>query len=192
MLLPQNQKVTLADLLFWEEESVELISGVPFLMAPPSRQHQKIVTELLRQLANFLEGKQCQVYPAPFAVRLFETADIPPEQVDTLVEPDLSVICDPNKLDNIGCKGAPDFVIEVLSPSSQRHDRLVKLGLYQQAGIPEYWIVDPENQTVQVCLLHDGIYRVTEVYSQQDIAKVTTLEGCFIQLNKVFDSPSEH
>lgn len=189
MPLPQNQKVTLADVLSWEEQSIELISGVPVMMAPPSRRHQKIVAELLRQIANYLEGKVCQVYPAPFAVRLFEKAGDRPEQTDTLVEPDVSVICDPDKLDEIGCKGPPDFVIEVLSPSSQRHDRLVKLDLYQQAGVPEYWIVDPENQTVQVCLLRGGYYRVSEVYSRQDIAKVATLDGCFIELSKVFDEP---
>ena len=127
---------TFADVLSWDEsEHIEIINGEAFAMAAPSRMHQKISMELSRQLANYLEGKKCEVYPAPFSVRLFEQDGDAPEDVDTLVEPDISVICDRNKLDQYGCKGAPDMVIEVLSPSSHRHDQLVKLNLYQQAGV---------------------------------------------------------
>ena len=109
------------------------------------------------------------------------------EDVDTLVEPDISVVCDRNKLDKYGCKGAPDLVIEILSPSTQRHDRLVKLGLYQRAGVREYWIVSPEEQTVQVLLLDDGgNLRPHELYGREEIARVNVLEGCFIDLEKVF------
>lgn len=158
------------------------------MMAPPSRVHQEIVTELTRQIANYLEGKKCKVYPAPFAVRLFEKAEDRPEDVDTMVEPDISIVCDADKLDEIGCKGAPDMVIEVLSPSTQRHDRLTKYNLYQRAGVREYWIVDPESKTVQVCVLEGGSYRVLEVYTAQDVAKVNALEGCFVELSKVFQS----
>ena len=123
------------------------------MMAPPTRIHQEILMELSRQLANFLEGKKCKVYPAPFAVRLFEKSGDTPEDVDTMVEPDISVVCDHGKLDSHGCKGAPDLVVEVLSPSTQRHDRLVKLDLYQRAGVREYWIISPEERTAQVFLL---------------------------------------
>ena len=124
-------------------------------MAPPSRTHQEISGALFAQLYNFLDGKKCRVYAAPFAVRLFERDGEAPEDVDTMVEPDLSVVCDSNKLDKHGCKGAPDLVIEILSPSTRRHDRLIKIGLYQRAGVREYWIVDPENKAVQV-FLQDG------------------------------------
>lgn len=189
MPLPKEERYTLSDALAWDEsERAELIEGVPVLMAPPSRLHQEIVTELTRQLANYLEGKKCRVYPAPFAVRLFEKDGDRPEDVDTLVEPDLSVVCDPGKLDDIGCKGAPDLVIEVLSPSTQRHDRLTKYNLYERSGVLEYWIVDPESKTVQVCVLEEGRYRPTEVYAAQDVAKVNVLEGCFVELSKVFSS----
>ena len=178
---------TFADCLTWgESERIEIINGEAVMMAPPTRIHQEILMELSRQLANFLEGKKCKVYPAPFAVRLFEKDGDTPEDVDTMVEPDISVVCDHDKLDKHGCKGAPDLVVEVLSPSTQRHDRLVKLDLYQRAGVREYWIVDPDSSTVQVFMLKAGYLHPHEVYSEKDIAKVNVLDGCFIELAKVF------
>lgn len=189
MPLPKEERYTLADVLAWDErERVELIEGAPVMMAPPSRAHQKISGELARQLGNYLEGKKCEVYAAPFAVRLFEHIGDQPEAVDTLVEPDITVVCDPGKLDDMGCKGAPDLIIEVLSPSTQRHDRLTKYNLYERAGVREYWIVSPEERTVQVSLLEGGRYRVREVYAAGDVAKVNVLEGCFLELSRVFPS----
>lgn len=107
--------------------------------------------------------------------------------MDTVVEPDISVICDQSKLDNYGCKGAPDMIIEILAPSSLRHDRLVKLRLYQRAGVREYWIADPQNRSVMVFLSDDsGSLRLHEDYGRNDVAKVNVLDGCFIELSKVF------
>ena len=189
MALPaENVRYTFADCLSWEgDERIEIINGEPFMMAPPSRIHQEISGELFRQLANFLDGKKCRVYAAPFAVRLFEKDGDEPEEVDTMVEPDLSVVCDSEKLDKHGCKGAPDLVVEILSPSTRRHDRLVKLDLYQRAGVREYWIVDPENKAVQVFLQNGGgLLRRCEDYGREDVAKVNVLEGCFVELSKVF------
>lgn len=188
MALPKEETYTYVDYLAWDEnERIELLYGAPVLMAPPSRRHQEILTELTRQLANFLEGKKCRIYPAPFGVRLFEREGDGPEDVDTVVEPDLSLICDHSKLDDQGCKGAPDMVIEILSPSTQRHDRLTKLNLYQRAGVREYWIVNPEDRTVQVMLLDSkGYLRIHEDYGQEDTAVVNVLEGCTIDLTKVF------
>ena len=189
MPLPAKQeRLTFADCLTRDEdEHIEIIGGEAFMMAPPSRIHQKINMELSRQLANYLEGKKCEVYPAPFGVRLFEQDGDSPEDVDTMVEPDISVVCDRNKLDSHGCKGAPDMIIEILSPSSLRHDRLVKLNLYQRAGVREYWIVDPENKSVLVFLPDEGGFlRLYEDYGRNDVAKVTVLDGCFIELSKVF------
>lgn len=184
----RNASYTFADVLTWDEgERIEIISGEAYMMATPSRLHQEISMELARQLANFLEGKQCRVYPAPFGVRLFERDGDRPEDVDTMVEPDISVVCDRNKLDQYGCKGAPDLIVEILSPSTQRHDQLVKLNLYQRAGVREYWIVDPENETVRVLIrCGDGTLRTHEVYQREDVARVNVLEGCFIELSKVF------
>ena len=187
MPLPSEERYTFADALTWDEsERVELIEGIPVMMSPPTRIHQKISIELARQLSNYLEGKKCEVYAAPFAVRLFEKANDRPEQVDTMVEPDLSIICDPDKLDKYGCKGAPDLIIEILSPSTQRHDRMVKYNLYQRAGVREYWMVDPALQTVQVGILEGNVYKIHGVYTAQDIVKVNVLDGCFIELSKVF------
>ena len=184
----RNASYTFADVLTWDEgERIEIISGEAYMMATPSRLHQEISMELARQLANFLEGKQCRVYPAPFGVRLFERDGDRPEDVDTMVEPDISVVCDRNKLDQYGCKGAPDLIVEILSPSTQRHDQLVKLNLYQRAGVREYWIVDPENETVRVLIrCGDGALHTHEVYQREDVARVNVLEGCFIELSKVF------
>lgn len=184
----ENTRYSFADLLTWEEDGqMELLSGQVVMMAPPLRSHQEVSGELFRQLANFLEGKRCRVYAAPFAVRLFEKEGDAPEDVDTVVEPDITVVCDTGKLDKYGCKGAPELVIEVLSPSTRRHDRLVKLELYQRAGVAEYWLVDPENQSVQVLLLgKEGYLLPHEDYGRRDIAKVNVLEGCFIELEKVF------
>lgn len=187
MPLPKEERYTLADVLTWDEqERAELIDGALVMMAPPSRIHQKISAELGRQLGNYLEGKKCEVYAAPFAVRLFEKAGDRPEDVDTLVEPDLSVICDPGKLDDMGCKGAPDLIIEILSPSTQRHDRLTKYNLYQRAGVREYWIVDPAAKSIQSFVLEDGHYTAAGFGSPGDVLKVNVLEGCFIELSKVF------
>lgn len=178
---------TFADCLTWgENERIEIINGEAVMMAPPSRTHQKISGELFRQIANFLEGKKCEVYAAPFAVRLFEKDGDTPEDVDTIVEPDISVVCDHDKLDKHGCKGAPDLVMEILSPSTMRHDRFTKFNLYQRAGIREYWIVDPSSKSVQVFVLEAGNYKAQDFGTVGDIIKVNVLEGCFIELSKVF------
>lgn len=188
----EEMKYTFADCLAWgENERFELIDGAAVMMAPPSRKHQEISGALFAQLYHFLEGKKCRVYAAPFAVRLFEKDGDRPDEVNTMVEPDLSVVCDRSKLDERGCKGAPELVIEILSPSTRRHDRLVKLGLYQRAGVGEYWIIDPENQAVQVFLRDaDGFLRLHEDYGREELAKVHALEGCYIELEKLFPMDS--
>lgn len=184
----EKRRYTFADYLAQgSDERLEVIHGEAVMMAPPSSRHQEISFELGRQLGNYLDGKPCRVYPAPFGVRLFEQDGEGSEDVDTVVEPDLSVVCDRSKIDRYGCKGAPDLVVEVLSPSSLRHDRFVKLGLYQRAKVREYWIVDPEYQSVQVFTLDaSGFLRIREEYGSGDIARVNVLEGCFIDLGKVF------
>ena len=175
MALPaEKERYTFADVLAWgEDERIELVDGEAVMMAPaPSRVHQEVSGEIFRQLANYLEGKKCKVYHAPFDVRPFEKDGDSPEDVDTVVEPDITVVCDRDKLDDHGCKGAPDMVVEILSPSTQRHDRLVKLGLYQRAGVREYWIVSPEERAVQVFTLSNGLLLPHEVYSRDGVAKV--------------------
>lgn len=121
-----------------EDERAELMDGKLYAMAPPSRIHQKITYQLSKIIGNYIDKNNgsCEVYPAPFAVNL--NADD-----STYVEPDLSIICDKNKLTDRGCTGAPDFIVEVVSPSSRKMDYIVKTGKYALAGVREYWIVDP-------------------------------------------------
>ena len=182
-----KDRYTFADCLTWgESENIEIINGEAVMMSPPSRTHQEVSGALFAQLYTFLEGKKCRVYSAPFAVRPFEQDGDRPEDVDTMVEPDISVVCDSYKLDDAGCKGAPDLVMEILSPSTMRHDRFTKFNLYQRAGVREYWIVDPSSKSVQVFVLEDGNYKAQDFGTVGDVIKVNVLDGCFIELSKVF------
>ncbi|MCL1790888.1 MAG: Uma2 family endonuclease [Peptococcaceae bacterium] len=178
----EDRKYSYQDYCAWDDkERWELIEGAPYNMSPaPSRFHQKISSNLHRQLANFLHDKSCEVYPAPFDVRLnAEGAD------DTVVQPDLVVICDRAKLDDHGCVGVPDMVVEITSPSTARHDRFIKFQMYRKAGVREFWIVDPETKTAQVFILENGQYIAT-MYGDTDTVPVHVLEGCEIDLQDVF------
>ena len=146
MPLQKEQPCTVEDIYKLPDgQRAELIDGVIYDTAPPSRIHQELVQQLCRVIGNYISDKKgsCKVYPAPFAV--FLNADD-----KNYVEPDISVICSPDKLTDKGCAGAPDWVIEITSPSSQRMDYLTKLFKYRTAGVLEYWIVNPANETVQV------------------------------------------
>ena len=188
MALPAEKiRYTFADCLNWsEDERIEIINGEAFMMATPSTDHQSIMMELASQLHSYLRGKTCKVFPAPFGVRLFEQDGDSPKNVNTVVEPDITVVCDPSKLDKRGCKGAPDLVIEILSPSSLRHDRFTKFNLYRMAGVREYWIVDPESKSAQSFILEDGYYNVKEFGTAEDCMKVHVLEDCVLNLQQVF------
>lgn len=187
MPLTQEKRCTLADALAWPETPrMELIEGKPVMMSPPKRIHQEVSVALASQLYHFLKGRNCKVFPAPFAVRLFERDGDAPEDVDTMVEPDITVVCAPEKLDELGCKGAPDFVIEILSPSTARYDRTVKYQLYQRAGVREYWIVDPDNRTVQVYILVDGHYNACDIYLGGTKVPVGIWEDFSIDMSQVF------
>ena len=165
-----------------ENVRAELIDGQIYYMAAPSRIHQKILMFLSKTIANYIDSKDgsCEVYPAPFAVKLFEDDD------KTVVEPDISVVCDMDKLDEIGCKGVPDLVMEILSPSTTRHDRFTKFNLYWRAGVREYWIVNPASKSVQVFVLDGGHYVAKDFGAAGDKIKVNVLEDCSIDLSQVF------
>ena len=188
MALPaEKERYTFADVLTWpDDERAELIDGEVVMMAPPTTTHQLISGEIFRQLANYLEGKKCRAIPAPFAVRLFEKDGEAPEDIDTMVEPDISIVCDASKLDKHGCKGAPDMVVEILSPWTRRHDKFTKFNLYQKAGVREYWIVDPDGKYVQVFVLTDGYYTAVDFGEAGDKLKVNVLEDCVVDLSRVF------
>ena len=175
-----NRKYTYADILAWpEDERWELMDGVPYLMAQPNVAHERISREVFIQLANFLKGKSCEVFDA-LGVKLIADDD------KTYLVPDITVICDKSKLaDGKTCIGAPDMVMEITSPSTLMHDRLRKFNKYLQAGVREYWIVDPESKTVSVHTMENGKY-VVDAYGETDTVPVQALEGCAISLPDVF------
>ncbi|MCX4247836.1 Uma2 family endonuclease [Paraliomyxa miuraensis] len=144
-------RFTYADVLTWpEDERWELHEGLPVAMSPaPSTAHQRVVGELFRQIANFLVGRPCEVFAAPFDVRL-GAANAPPRDIRTVVQPDLTVICDTSGLDERGFQGGPDWVIEVLSPSTSARDQITKLAYYEAYGVRHYWLVHPLDHLVTV------------------------------------------
>ncbi|NLW49036.1 MAG: Uma2 family endonuclease [Firmicutes bacterium] len=174
-----KETFTYGDYEKWpEEQRWELIDGIPYDMTPaPSRKHQEILGELYLQFAVYLKNKSCKVYLAPFDVRLPQ-GDEPGEKVRTVVQPDLTVICDHAKLDDKGCLGAPDLVIEILSPHTAAKDMKLKLNLYERVGVKEYWLVQPLDLTIMVFALHsNGKYGKPMVYDRQDTISVGIFEG---------------
>ena len=160
-----------------EDERAELIDGQIYYMAPPTRKQQDVSMELSSQIKAYVRSKggQCKVYAAPFAVYLDES-------VNTYVEPDISVICDKNKLTDKGCKGAPDWIIEIVSPASRRMDYYTKLFKYRTAGVREYWIVDPSKNQI---IVYDFEHGDMEQFTFQDSIKSGIYEDLFIRLENV-------
>ena len=158
-----------------ENVRAELINGQIYYMAAPSRIHQEILMFLSKTIANYIDSKKgpCKVYPAPFAVKLFSEDD------RNVVEPDISIICDPNKLTDRGCTGAPDWIVEIVSPSNSSHDYIRKLNLYADAGVREYWIVNPMNQSVYVYHLEETKFEAA-AYTFQDKIKVNIYDDLWI------------
>ncbi|MGB4006663.1 MAG: Uma2 family endonuclease [Halanaerobiales bacterium] len=179
---------TFADYLKWNDgKRYELIDGQVYILAPaPSPEHQRISGELYRQISNYLLDKDCQVFAAPFDVRLPEGEERD-EEILTIVQPDILVVCDKSKLDQRGLKGAPDMVIEIVSPSTAGRDRGVKRDLYERNGVREYWLVDYSNKTIEVYLLNKGnSYGKPVVYSAEEKVPVNIFEGLEIELSLVF------
>ena len=163
-----------------ENVRAELIDGQIYYMSAPSRIHQEILMFLSNTIFNYLNSKKgpCKVYPAPFAVKLFEDDD------KTVVEPDISVICDPNKLTDRGCTGAPDWIVEIISPSTSSHDYIRKLNLYAKAGVKEYWIIDPRTGKVFVYYLDQADVNV-DSYTFQDKIKVNIYDDLWIDFKEI-------
>ena len=179
----KGQRYTYADYCAWDgSQRWELIDGAAYAMSPgPSWKHQMIVGNLYFQLAGFLQGKPCMAFVAPLDVRLnAEDGD------DTVVQPDILVICDRSKLSGTCCVGAPDMVVEILSPSTASNDMFLKYSKYLQAGVREYWIADPETKTVRAFILKDGKYDSVDYFGSGAVP-VHVLEGCEIDLTRVFD-----
>ena len=181
-----NKTYTYADYLKWDfKERVELIMGKLFKMSPaPSSRHQKISMSFSRQLANFLDEKPCDVYAAPFDVRIpRKSAD--DRYIITVVQPDLCVICDKSKVDQKGCLGAPDIVVEILSPSNNSVELNNKFDLYESVGVKEYWIVSPQDNTFLVNTLINGKYVPSRLMTSGSYES-SVLVGFSLDLSKLF------
>lgn len=159
-------------------ERAEIIDGHIYMMAPPSRKHQKIQMELSAEIRNYIKRKKgnCEVYPAPFAVFLNKDDK-------NYVEPDISVICDKSKLDDKGCNGRPDFIIEIVSLASKKLDYNTKLAKYITAGVREYWIVDPLKERITVYFIDDDY--MPYIYIFKDTIKVNIYDDLYIDFSKL-------
>ena len=183
--LPKEQPYyTYADYKEWEldeGERYEIIDGEAYAMSAPSTQHQAILGGLFNQIYNYLQGKPCKVFPAPLDVRLFYAED---ESDDTIVQPDIVVICDKTKIGPEGCRGAPDLVVEILSPSNTAIEMEQKLKLYHKAGVREYWVIDGENDGLTVYLFQKDV--MVKTYKDTDAVAVSIFPGLTISLEQVF------
>lgn len=179
MALSQEEVYTLDDIYALPEgKRAELIDGQIYYMAPPNTRHQRILSFLHLEIGNYIRANKgsCEVFPAPFAV--FPFADD-----SKYLEPDISVVCDKHKLNDQGCNGAPDWIIEIVSPGSRRMDYYTKLSLYRSAGVREYWIVDHMKQTILVYdMEHDS---APVIYSFSDIVKVNIYDDLYIDFSQL-------
>jgi Uma2 family endonuclease len=190
--LDLNKRYTYADYLNWQfDDMVELIRGKVFSMSPaPNTSHQRISGHLFRLIANHLHKKPCQVFSAPFDVRL----PLPPEQqtadrIDTVVQPDISVIGDPAKIDERGCQGPPDWIVEILTKSTAEKDLKDKFELYQFAGVREYWIVSQDQTVLPYRRNENGIFTLLrqQPFVKHEVLTVSVLPGFQVMLEEVFE-----
>lgn len=178
MPLPQERTYTIEDIYTLPEgERAELVDGQIYYMAPPTRKHQEVLSALHIIIGNYINSRKgsCKIYPAPFAVYL-------DERTNTYVEPDISVICDKNKLDDKGCKGAPNWIIEIVSPGSRQMDYYTKLFKYRTAQVREYWIVDPSKNFI---IVYNFEHNTSEQYTFSDSVKAGIYEDLSIDFSKL-------
>ena len=180
---------TYADYLKWNfEERLELFRGQIFKTSPaPAPIHQQILSKMNAKIYNALENKKCTVYPAPFDVRLPVKNKKKDNEIATVVQPDLSIICDESKIDARGCCGPPELVVEILSPGNSKKEIKLKHELYEEAGVPEYWIVFPIEESVIVFLLNENKkYNGAAAYAGGDVITSKAVPGLKIKLNDIF------
>ena len=187
--LDLNKVYTYADYFKWQfEERVELLKGKIFKMSPaPNRAHQTLTGYIHIELGVFLRKKTCQVYEAPFDVRLPRKSK-EDKDIITVLQPDVCVVCDPSKLDKRGCIGAPDIVVEILSPGNNAKELKNKFELYEESGVKEYWVVSPQNQTFILNTLTDGKYQPSRIMTTGDIVISSVLPGFSLDLTGLFDT----
>lgn len=186
MLTDPNKFYTYKDYLTYDEnERIEIIEGEIYNMSPaPSRIHQEIISELHFKLMEYIKSNKghCKVYPAPFDV-ILKNDNESIENSKNVVQPDISVICDKNKLTDRGCTGSPDMIVEVVSPFNPSNDFVRKLNLYQQFKVREYWIVNPMNKSILIYILSDNTFAAPMVYTFNDKIKVNIYDDLYIDFS---------
>ena len=189
--LDMSASYSYADYLTWQfEETVELIKGKISLMSPaPNVKHQKISWELNGTLFSYFKNKKCVAFAAPFDVRLYDRRKsiLASKDIFTVVQPDICVICDPDKLDEQGCNGAPDWIIEIVSKSSSKKDAQIKHALYAESGVTEYWLVFPYEALIQQFVMNEaGQYQLINNFAGDDQATSHIFPDLSIALNELF------
>ncbi len=193
--LDPNGVYTYADYLSWKiEQALELIKGKIFKMAAPSRKHQDVSREITLALGNHFKNHRCKLYSAPFDVRLFDKQKsiLADKNIYTVVQPDLCIICDLKKLDDRGCLGAPDLIIEILSPGNSNREMKIKKNLYAESGVLEYWIVDPNSEIItRFNLETDDNYGRPYIFLSEDIMPSIIFTDFSLNLKEVFPEPDD-
>ncbi|EQA01011.1 Uma2 family endonuclease [Glaesserella parasuis] len=183
--LDLNGSYSYGDYLKWKfQERVEIIKGKIMAMSPaPNRLHQRISMKLTKAFLDVFDGHQCELYVAPFDVRFPDSNG----KIKTVVQPDLCVICDPNKLDEKGCIGAPDLIVEILSPGNSKREMKDKYELYQEQGVSEYWIVRPEEQHIQIYVLENGRYIGVQPVVEGDVVTSVKFPNLSFSTSGLYD-----
>ncbi len=177
-----------ADYMKWHEGRWEIIEGTVYDMTPaPSRLHQRISGELFAKLHAYFKAGPCEIYAAPFDVRLPSKENADDDEITTIVQPDLTVICDKTKLDDRGCLGTPDLVVEIISPDRSYHDLKIKRDIYEKSGVPEYWILHPTDTIVlRYNLNEQGHYKKADIFSKDEDLKSLLFSDLKINLTEIF------
>jgi len=182
-------RYTYADYLTWDiDHMVELIKGKVFRQAAaaPRRIHQELTVKIILKLGNHLSGKQCKAYIAPFDVRL-PVKSKKHKDITTVVQPDICVVCDPEKLDDLGCVGAPDLIMEILSPSNNKKELQNKYEVYEESGVKEYWVIHPYEKTLLVYTLIKGKYQPSRLFTLGDLVPSACIEGFVLDIDDLFE-----
>jgi Uma2 family endonuclease len=189
--LDLTKTYTYADYLTWRfNERVELIKGWIHKMSPAPRPlHQEVETALSSELYTFFKkNKACKVYNSPFDVRLLINKGQKDKEITTVFQPDICVVCDPSKIDNRGCVGAPDLIVEVLSISTMKKDYNEKFNLYEENGVKEYWLVNPEMKAIQIFSLENGVYQEFDTLEEkEEIVTSKLFPELKFPMNEVFE-----
>lgn len=182
-----SKEYTYADYAKWAiEERLEIIKGKVFTMSPaPGSLHQRISQRLSLKVGNYLAGKSCEIFSAPFDVRL-PRLTLKEREIITVVQPDICIICDPNKIDDKGCLGAPDIIVEILSPGNNKKELQNKYDVYEEASVLEYWIIHPQEKTFLKYTLVDNVFQPSRLLTIGDEVNTPILPGFTLSLDELF------